>query len=54
MGLYVLRAHLALLRQLPVLWRKRQAIQSTARISPAVFRRLLSANAISARKVAEL
>jgi GT2 family glycosyltransferase len=51
---YVLRAHLAVLRHLPRLWRQRCAIRSTARVTPAVFGRLLASHAIPARKVAEL
>jgi GT2 family glycosyltransferase len=54
MALYVLRAHLALLRHARGLWRKRRAIRSSARVSPAVYRRLLRVHGISARRVAEL
>jgi len=52
--LYVLRAHAALLRHAPDLWRKRRAIRRTARLSPHIYRRLLRAHSISARRVAEL
>ena len=51
---YVLRAHAALLRHAPSLWRKRRAIRRTARLSPQIYRRLLRAHAISARRIAEL
>lgn len=54
MPYYVLRAHAALLRHAPALWRKRRQIRRTARLSPHIYRRLLRAHSISARRVAEL
>jgi GT2 family glycosyltransferase len=51
---YVLRAHCALAAQAPQLWRERRQIRARARITPAVFRRLLRSHSISARKVAAL
>jgi GT2 family glycosyltransferase len=54
MAWYVLRAHLALAGSLPRLARQRREILARARITPAVFRRLLRGHAISARKVAAL
>ncbi len=51
---YVLRAHFAFLRALPRLWRERRRIRKQARITPAVFRRLIRTHSIRARKVAEL
>jgi GT2 family glycosyltransferase len=54
MPLYVLRAHAALLRNAPALWRKRRRIQATALLSARIYRRLLRAHSISARRVAEL
>jgi GT2 family glycosyltransferase len=51
---YVLRAHLAFLAALPRLIRERRRIQRRARITPAVFRHLLKAHAIRARRVAAL
>jgi hypothetical protein len=51
---YVLRAHAALLAHLPRLWRQRREIRRAARITPAIFRHLLRAHSISARKVAAL
>jgi GT2 family glycosyltransferase len=51
---YVLRAHAALLGRLPRLWHERREIRRRARITPAVFRRLLRSHSISARKVAAL
>jgi GT2 family glycosyltransferase len=51
---YVLRAHAALLGHLPRLWRERREIRRRARITPAVFRRLLRSHSIGARKVAAL
>jgi GT2 family glycosyltransferase len=54
MPFYVLRAHIALLLHAPVLWRKRREIHRTARVTPAVYRRLLRSHSISARRVAEL
>ena len=50
----VVRAHFELLRHGRALWRKRRQIRSSARISPARFRQLLNAHAITARQVAEL
>jgi GT2 family glycosyltransferase len=54
MPIYVLRAHGALLRNAPALWRKRREIRRTARLTPHIYRRLLRAHSISARRVAEL
>lgn len=54
MPLYVLRAHAALLARLPKLWRQRRAIRRTARVTPHIYRRLLRAHSISARRIAEL
>jgi len=54
LALFVLRAHLRLLPALPGLWRKRRQIRRTAKITPAQFRRLLQAYAISPREVAAL
>ena len=51
---YVLKAHLALALRLPRLWRERREIRRRARVSPAVYRRLLRGHAITARRVAEL
>jgi GT2 family glycosyltransferase len=51
---YIIRAHAALVAHLPRLWRERRAIRSRARITPAIFRHLLRAHSISARKVAAL
>lgn len=51
---YVARAHLAFLAALPRLWRERRRIRSRARITPAVFRHLLRAHSIRARRVAAL
>jgi GT2 family glycosyltransferase len=51
---YVLRAHAALLANLPRLWQQRRQIRRTARITPAIFRHLLRCHSISARKVAAL
>ena len=51
---YVLRAHVALLAHAKVLWRERRAIREQARITPAIFRRLIQSHSISARKVAAL
>jgi GT2 family glycosyltransferase len=51
---YVLRAHLAFLAALPRLLRERRRIQRSARITTAVFRRLLRAHSIRARRVAAL
>jgi GT2 family glycosyltransferase len=54
MAWYVLCAHLAFLGALPRLWRERRRIRAGARITPAVFRHLVRAHSIRARKVAEL
>jgi GT2 family glycosyltransferase len=51
---YVLKAHCAMLRRLPSLWRRRRAIRERARVTPRVYRRLLAGQAISPRRVAEL
>ena len=51
---YVIRAHLALLAHAGQLWRDRRQIRTRARITPAVFRRLVHSYSISARKVAAL
>jgi GT2 family glycosyltransferase len=51
---YIVRAHAALLGHLPRLWRQRRAIRRRARITPAIFRRLVRSHSISARKVAAL
>ena len=51
---YVLRAHAALLANLPRLWRQRAAIRARARITPAVFRHLLRGHSITARRMAAL
>ena len=51
---YVLRAHAAFLAAMPRLLRERRRIQAEARITPAVFRRLLRAYSIRARRVAAL
>jgi GT2 family glycosyltransferase len=51
---YVLRAHAALLAHLPRLWRERREIRRRARITPAIFRRLVRSHSISAWKVAAL
>ena len=54
MAWYVMRAHAALLAHVPRLWRQRRTIRRQARITPAIFRHLIRAHAISARKVAAL
>lgn len=54
MPFYVLRAHLVLLMHGPSLWRQRQEIRRTARLSPRIYQRLLRAHSISARRIAEL
>ena len=54
MAWYVVRAHAALLVHIRRLWRQRRAIRARARITPAVFRRLLRGNSISARRIARL
>jgi GT2 family glycosyltransferase len=51
---YVICAHLALLTHARQLWRDRRQIRTRARITPAVFRRLIHSYSISARKVAAL
>ena len=51
---YVLRAHFALLRHAARLGRQRREIRSRARITPAVFRRLLRGHSISSRRIAAL
>jgi GT2 family glycosyltransferase len=51
---YVVRAHFALLASAHRLWKQRRAILRRARITPAVFRRLIDSHSISARKVAGL
>jgi GT2 family glycosyltransferase len=50
---YVVRAHAALLFHGRRLWRQRRAIRAGARITPAVFRRLLRGYSIRARRIAE-
>ena len=50
---YVIQAHGSILRHARWLWRERRRIQSGARITPTVFRRLARVGAISARRVAE-
>jgi GT2 family glycosyltransferase len=52
--LFVVRAHLELLRHGRSLWRKRREIRRSARLSSAAFRKLMRAHAIAARQVAEL
>jgi GT2 family glycosyltransferase len=54
MGAYALKAHAAALLRLPALLRQRRAIARGARVTPAVYRRLLRGHSISARRVAEL
>jgi GT2 family glycosyltransferase len=51
---YVVRAHAALLANLPRLWRERRRIRTRARITPTVFRHLLRAHSIGARRMAAL
>ena len=51
---YVLRAHAAVLAHAARLWRQRREIRARARITPAVFRRLLRSHSIRARRVATL
>jgi GT2 family glycosyltransferase len=51
---YVIRAHAAVLRHGPRLWRQRRGIRAHARITPAVFRRLLRSHSISLRRLAAL
>jgi GT2 family glycosyltransferase len=50
----VLGAHLALLPRARRLWRQRRRIRASARITPAVFRRLLRAHSIGLRRIAAL
>lgn len=54
MLLYVLKAHAAALWNLPRLLRSRRALRQKARVSPAVYRRLLLSHGIGPRRVAEL
>jgi hypothetical protein len=54
MAWYVVCAHLALLRHAGRLRRQRREIRARARVTPAVFRRLLRNHAISARRIAAL
>ena len=54
MAWYVLRAHCALLRHAARLRRERREIRARARVTPAVFRRLLSSHSISPRRIAAL
>jgi len=54
MAWYVLRAHLSLLRHAPRLRRQRREIRARARVTPAVFRRLLRSHSISPRRIAAL
>jgi GT2 family glycosyltransferase len=54
MPVYVLRAHGALLLHAGALLRKRREIRRTARLTPHIYRQLLRAHRISARRVAEL
>jgi GT2 family glycosyltransferase len=49
---YVLKAHLALLRHMPRLWKQRRDIRRTARISRAEFRGLLRRHSIGVAQVA--
>jgi len=51
---YVLRAHLALLGNIPRLMRQRRKIRAAARITPAIFRHLLQSHSISCRRLAAL
>jgi GT2 family glycosyltransferase len=51
---YVVRAHAALLANLPRLWPERRRIRARARITPAVFRHLLRSHSIGARRMAAL
>ncbi len=50
----VARAHWELVKNWRSLWKKRRAIRKSARLTPAAFRELLRAYAISPREVAEL
>jgi GT2 family glycosyltransferase len=54
LALFAVRAHLALLANLPRLWRKRRLVRQRARISAGEFRRLLKRHSISPREVAAL
>jgi GT2 family glycosyltransferase len=54
MAWYILKAHAALLANFGRLWRQRREIREHARITPAVFRRLMRCHGLSARRVAEL
>jgi GT2 family glycosyltransferase len=51
---YVVRAHFAALRRAPHLLRQRRQIRARARITPAVFTRLLRSHSISVRRIAAL
>ncbi len=51
---YVLRAHFALIPELPRLIRERRAIQRHGRMQPKQFRRMLNSYSLSARQVAQL
>lgn len=51
---YVLRAHAAVLRHAPRLWRQRRRIRAQARITPQVFRHLMRSHSISLRRMAAL
>ena len=54
MAWFVIRAHAELVLHFARLWRQRREIRARARITPAVFRRLLRSHSISARRVASL
>ena len=49
---YVLRAYCALPANAAWLWSERRRIRSRARVTPRVFRRLVTAHSISARRIA--
>jgi GT2 family glycosyltransferase len=51
---FVVRAHLAALRRLAMLWRQRAGIRRAARLTSAEYLALLRAHSIPLRKVAEL
>ena len=51
---YIFKAHAALLANFGRHLRARRRIRARARITPAIFRRLMRSHAISARRVAEL
>lgn len=51
---YVLRAHFALIPELPWLLRERRTIQNHGRMQPKQFRRMLNSYSLSAREVAQL